>query len=89
MVIFCVYTRKRAKKPPNSEAYADRKKTFAPSETKFAPSKKKCSRLFFSLYVYTLKEITALCREKNYFWDKTQNRILTSLGDIRNCSKLF
>ena len=53
MVIFCVYTRERAKKPPNSEAYTRiEKKTFAPSEITFAPSKKKSSRLFFSLYVY-------------------------------------
>ena len=46
MVIFCVHTRERAKKPPNSDAYAQiEKKTFAREE-------KKNSRLFFSLYVY-------------------------------------
>ena len=53
MVIFCVYTRERAKKPTNSEAYTwIEKKTFAPSKTTFASSKKKSSRLFFSLYEY-------------------------------------
>jgi hypothetical protein len=61
MVIFCVYTRERAKKPPNSEAYTRiEKKTFPPSEITFAPSKKKVRDYSLAYtYTYTLKEITA------------------------------
>ena len=54
MVIFCVNTRERAKKPPNSEAYTQiEKKTFA--QPSHHPKKKfrDCS------LAYTLKEITA------------------------------
>ncbi len=50
MVIFCVYTRKRAKKPPNSEAYTRIEKR--PSHHNLRTIQKKSSRLFFSLYVY-------------------------------------
>ena len=59
MVIFCVYTRERAKKPPNSEAYTQiEKKTFA--QPSHHPKKKfrDCSLAY--TYTYTLKEITAL-----------------------------
>ena len=52
MVIFCIYTRERAKKPPNSEA-KNLRTTFAPSKKKF----RDCSLAY--TYTYTLKEITA------------------------------
>ena len=45
MVIFCVYTHERAKKPPNSEEYPRIEKNLRTIQ-------KKSSRLFFSLYVY-------------------------------------
>ena len=54
MVIFCVYMRERAKKSPNSDAYAQiEKKTFAREEKKFCD----CSLVY--TYTHTLKEITA------------------------------
>jgi hypothetical protein len=59
MVIFCVYTREQAKKPPNSEAYTRiEKKTF--SQPSHHPKNKvrDCSLAY--TYTYTLKEITAL-----------------------------
>ncbi len=52
MVIFCVYMRERAKKPPNSEAYTDRKKNLRTIRNNLRTIQKKSSRLFFSLYVY-------------------------------------
>ncbi len=54
MVIFCVYTREQAKKPPNSEAY-----TRIEKKPSHHPKKKVRDYSLAYTYTYTLKEITA------------------------------
>ena len=74
MVIFCVYTRERTKKPLNSEAYTRIKKK--PSHAK------KKIRDFSLAYTYTLKEITASQPEAEPYNGRTFFVILTKKTQI-------